>query len=116
MKTIFLAPRETVDMLAGRCHHHAVQTETGDWLVVAEIPNDELRAAVLQAAGTLELPHPNSGAAPPTKAVDALGDVAKGGVVLDGPATAASPETTRDLVQGAIERLGMPVLLPFLDR
>ena len=117
MKTVFLAPREVVDLLVGRCLHHAVLTEAGDWLVVAEIPDVELRDQVLKAA-TLELPHPASGVAPSTDVVDALAAPAAA-VDPEAPAPVevqSPPASTRELVVQTVDRLGMPALLELLDR
>jgi len=119
MKAVFLAPRGAVDLLVGRCLHHAVLTESGDWLVVAEIPDVELRDQVLKAA-TLELPHPASGVAPSTDVVDALAAPAAA-VDPEAPAPAPvevqlPPASTRELVVQTVDRLGMPALLELLDR
>jgi len=115
MKVVFLGSRAVVDLLVGRCHHHAVLTESGDWLVVAEIPDVELRQQVLAGAGVLELPHPGSGAAPPQAALDALAAAVAEKAGPQAP-VAPPPANTRDFVERTVARLGMPALLEFLDR
>lgn len=124
MKTIFLAPREVVDQIEGRSRHHAVLTDSGLWLVVAEIYDVELRAAVLAAPGVLELPHPNGGPVPletaSTLAVAAAAVAMAQPVDPEGKAPPAPDiqdgDRTQDVVDRAVGKYGMPVLREMLER
>jgi len=115
MKIIFVGPRSALDLLVGQCEHHAVLTETGDWLVVANMHDAGLMAQVLAQAGVRELPHPNSGAGLPAAVLDSLAAAVAEKAEPDAPVVPV-PATTRDFVQQAVGRLGMPALLQLLDR
>lgn len=105
MKITFIAPRQVVDVLVGRAVHQAVLLEGGDWLCVAEVLDDQLRADVLGAEGTEVLPANGSRRG--------IGAGAVGRLRAPGLTPDAS---TVDAVTRVVADRGMPTVLALLER